>query len=488
MTHGRTTDRDARRRDAPGLVAPDATAGDTAIERATSPDEHPDGRVGDGRSRWRRADYLWACALVALAFSITLLGVLRATSFSLYDEATHVDYAWQIASGDLPYAGSQLAPEVLQEWSCRGLNGFEDEIPPCGESHDASEYPLRGENYNFGHPPTYYALTAGAAALGEALPVGVTFMTAARLTGAIWLAAALVGLYGVLRLWRVPRVLSAGSAALLAAVPSVAHASSIVTNDAPGALTGVLALWVLTRVAVQEKIGWLLPTVLAALVASTKVMNAVAMLAVAAVVLGLAVSAFRAGDRIRARAMTFIAVGIGGATAAVHLGWRAFQGGRGNPDWLSPVTGVNTRPTEGTPVDEWLPTLFEGFGIAQTFWLQASLSSFAVFASARLLALIMTTAPFVNVASFPAGDRRRLVGWAALVGCAVVPLIVQVQTYANGEDYFPLISGRYGISLLPLTIGALAFVAHARRWRVAPALVVGACLVALLASFTGLAT
>ena len=488
MTESRTTDRGTGAPDATRVIAPVAAPEHATTEGRVTADGSTGSRAGEDRARWRRADYLWACALVALAFSITLLGVLRATSFSLYDEATHVDYAWQIASGDLPFAGSQLAPEVLQEWSCRGLDGFDDQIPPCGESHDASEYPLRGENYNFGHPPTYYALTAGAAGLAEALPLGVTFMTAARLTGAIWLAAALVGLYGVLRLWRVPRVLSAGSAALLAAVPSVAHAASIVTNDAPGALTGVLALWVLTRVALQEKLGWLLPTLLAAFVASTKVMNAVAMLAVAAVVLGLAVVAFRAGERIRARSLLVIAAGIGAATAVVHVGWRIFQGGRGNPDWLSPVIGVNTRPTEGTPVDEWLPTLFEGFGITQTFWLQASLSSFAVFASAQLLALIMTAAPFVNVATLPVGDRRRLVGWAALVGCAVVPLIVQIQTYVNDEDYFPEISGRYGISLLPLTIGALAFVVHLRKWRVAPSLVVGACLVALFASFTGLAT
>jgi len=274
---------------------------------------------------------------------------------------------------------------------------------------------------------------------------------------------------------------------VLASAPSIAHASSIVTNDAPGALAGVLALWLLTRVAVQGRSGWLLPTVLAGFVASIKVIHSVSMLAVAAVVVGLAISAVRAGDRARARALGVISIGMVGATAFVHLGWRAFQATRGNPDWISPIIGINTDPTAGNPLDEWLPTLFSGFGITQTFWLQASLMSFAVAASARLLAVLMTAAPFANVSAFAVGDTRRLVGWAALVGCAAVPLVVQVQTYLNEKDYFPFVSGRYGISLLPLTIGALAFVAQSRNWRVASIVVSVGCIVALLASFTGIA-
>jgi Dolichyl-phosphate-mannose-protein mannosyltransferase len=451
----------------------------------TSPGAAP--AVGKARVlRWGRMDTVWSLLLVLLAFTITTLGVTRAISLSPFDEASHIDYAWAVSHFNLPFAGSTMAPEVLQEWACRSQEGAQYIIPPCGETVDPADYPVRGENYNYAHPPTYYLFTGFAARALDALPIGVTFVTAARLTGGLWLAIGLVGLYALLRTWRMPRLGAFAAAVLVASAPSIAHASSIVTNDAPGVLTGVLAFWVLTRVVVQERLGWFLPTVIAGFVASVKVIHAVSTLAVAAVVLCMAVAAWRSGEKVRARALGFITVGIVGATALVHFGWRVFQGTRGNPDWVSPIIGINTDPTDGSPVDEWLPTLFSGFGITQTFWLQASLSTFAVIASARLLALLMTVAPFANVATFPKADPRRLLGWVVLVGCGMVPLVVQVQTYLNDGDYFPFVSSRYAISLLPLAVASLAFVAHSRGWRVASWVVTVGCIVALLASFAGL--
>jgi len=444
------------------------------------------GRRTRGPVRLSRLDVLWSVFLILLAFTVSTLAVVRAISLSPFDEASHFDYAWSISHGNLPFAGSQMAPEVLHEWSCRSQEGIQYILPKCGEEHPAGDYPLRGENYNYFHPPTYYAATGAMARVLDALPVGVTFLTAARLTGGIWLAAALVGLYLVLRQWGISRVVAVSGTVILAAVPSVAHASSIVTNDAPGVLMGVLALWVLTRVAAQGRLGWLLPTALAAVVASTKVMHSVAMLAVAGILLLAAVAAFRAGDRVRARALGIISAGIVGATGIVYVGWSAFQSTRGNPGWTNPVEGINTEPVVGTPFGEWLPTLFSTFGIAQTFWLQAALTSVLIIASARWLTLLFTVAPFANVSAFRVGDPRRLVGWASLLGCAAVPVLVQMQAYLMFHDYFPFVSSRYGISLLPLTIAAIALVAEARTWKVAAALVSFGSIAALLAGFSGL--
>ena len=77
-------------------------------------------RVGDGRLRWARIDTVWSLLLVLLAFTITTLGVTRAISLSPFDEASHIDYAWAVSHFNLPFAGSTMAPEVLQEWSCPG--------------------------------------------------------------------------------------------------------------------------------------------------------------------------------------------------------------------------------------------------------------------------------------------------------------------------------------------------------------------------------
>jgi hypothetical protein len=467
----------------------DAADTDSSNTRATDTDAPDTGaRAAGDRVRWDKLDLVWCLALVLLAFTITTLGVVRATSLSPLDEASHLDYAWSVSHGTLPSAGSTMAPEVLKEWSCRSQEGAQYIIPPCGEAHPPSDYPVRGENYNYGHPPTYYTVTGLLARAGDALPFGITFTTSARLTGALWLSAALIGLYLLVRVWRMPRLLAVAAAVVMASVPSVAHASSIVTNDAPGTLAGVLAFWVLTRVAVQGRLGWLLPTALALFVASIKVMHSVALLAVAGVLLVMAIAAFRAGDRGRGRSLGFISAGIVAATGLVHLGWSTFQGTRGDPNWLSPVEGINTKPVEGAPLREWLPTLFSGFGITQTFWLQAALTSFAVLATARLLGVLLTASPFVTVSAFPAGDRRRLVGWVVLLGCAVVPLVVQVQAYLNGQDYFPGVSSRYSISLLPMALAGLVFIVQARRWRVATIAVTAFCLGSLLLSFGGFLT
>jgi hypothetical protein len=436
--------------------------------------------------RWGWLDGLWLFLLALLAFTVSTLGVTHAISLSPFDEASHASYAYSLAHGELPFAGSKMPAEVLEEWSCRSQQGVQYILPPCGGHHDAAEYPMRGENYNYFHPPTYYAATAVGAKLLLAMPGDMTFITAARLTGGVWLAAALVGLYAVLRLWRTSRLVAVSAAVVVAAVPSVAHASSIVTNDAPGPLMGVLALWVLTRVMVQGRLGWVIPAVVSLVIASTKVMHSVSILAVAGILIFVAVAAFRAGDRARARALAIISVAIVGATAVVYFGWSAFQATRAVPNWVSPALGINTDPIVGTPIAEWVPTLFSTFGISQTYFLQNTLTSFAIVGSARGLSLLLSAAPFANVAAFAVGDPRRLLGWTALVGCAAVPLLVQAQAYMDDHGYFPVVSSRYGISLLPIVIAAFAVVAHLRNWRVATVVVAAGSIGAILLSFTGI--
>lgn len=435
-----------------------------------------------GRGPW---DVVNIGLLVLLSLAITIIGVVRAPSFSAFDEATHVDYVWQLANGVVPAAGSELAPEVLEEWSCRGQDNTES-LPPCGSTAEASAYLGAGLNYNFPHPPLYYGITALVVRAVELTGVDASFVDVARLTGAAWLAAALVALYLLLRTWSVPRSMALASGALLAAVPAVAHASSIVTNDAPAALSGVLALWVLTRIVLKDKLGWVLPTLLTVAVAATKLMTAIAMLAVAAVVAALAVGALRGGRRGQGWRLAAVAVGMVGAVGVVFLAWRLFQAGRGDPLYVSPIAGISTAPVVGAPWDEWAPTLFSAFGIAGDFYLQMSVSGAAVVALARLLSVVYTAAPFMGLAAFEARDPRRLPAWAALVGVVAVPLVVQLQTYVAGLEYFRYVSGRYGLSLLPLTLAALVLAIEAKRWRWAFGLLALGAIVSLLLSFVGI--
>ena len=440
-------------------------------------------RAGSAGSRAKDA----ACiaVLVLLAGLITVLGVVRAPSLSAYDEATHIDYVWNVAHGEFPAAGSELAQEVRDEWSCRSQDNARNLLPPCGQSEPADQYPNRGENYNYKHPPLYYGVTAAVVRVVEATPLDLSFITVARLTGAAWLAAALVVLYLVLRVWSVPRMLALSAGLLLASVPSVAHSSSIVTNDAPAALSGVLALWVLTRVVVSKRLGWLAPSIAAFGVAATKIMTSIAMLSVAAVLASLAIVAIRRGRRSHALRLGGIVDGIVGATAAVYVGWKLFQSGRGLEGWRSPVLGINTSPVNGMPWDEWFPTLASGFGIAGDYWLQDALRSVAIVGAVKALTVAFTAAPFMAISAFEPDDPPRLLGWASLIGAASMPLIVQVHNYICTDYYFRHVTGRYGLSLLPLIIAALAMVVNAKRWRWAYYLLALGATAILLLSFSG---
>lgn len=464
---------------------PTAVPTDVPTDRATTP-VVPTARAttpaADGRLR--PVDAACVAFLALLSVVVVVVGAVRAPSLSAYDEVTHIDYVRALADGRVPAKGDPLSPVSLGLWSCLGQDNAED-LPACGEGlDDPQRFPNAGENYNFGHPPVYYGLTALVVRLAEALRVDLSFVTVARLTGAVWLAAGLAGLYVVLRRWSVPRTVALSSGVLVAAVPSVAHASSTVSNDAPAVLGGVLAFWVLTRIVVLRRLGWVVPTVLALLVASTKLMTSISMLAVAGVVGVMALGASRR-HRARASALAKVVVGVVGATLAVFVGWGAFQQARGATDWQNPVLGVNSVPVVDDPVDEWLPTLFSVVGITKDFWLQDALASPYLVASARLLAVVLTAAPFMVFAATERGARTRAVGWAALLGVLAVPLVVQSQIYLGSGYYFPEVTTRYGLSLLPLTVGALALVVAARRWASAYLGLAVVLLALLVLSFAG---
>jgi type VI secretion system secreted protein VgrG len=76
--------------------------------------------------------------------------VYRGRPLSVFDEATHADYSWQIAHGRVPAAGSLIDPEILREWSCHGSWNNTPQ-PPCGMPNPVpAKYHGSGQNYNFG--------------------------------------------------------------------------------------------------------------------------------------------------------------------------------------------------------------------------------------------------------------------------------------------------------------------------------------------------
>ena len=428
-----------------------------------------------------------SCTFLVIAIGLVGIVIHRAPELSIFDEATHADYAYQISQGHVPAKGSTIAPEILREWSC---HGFWDgaPLPPCaGPPAAASHYPGLGQDYNFVHPPLYYAITGVIARVGDAaLPGNSHFITMARLVGIAWLFAAMLVLYFAVRRLGARWQMAAAGAILLPLCPQVLYASATVTNDAPAALCGSFAVLMLARIMVQQKRGWIIPTLVTGLAAATKVLNALPMMSVAAMLLIVAVVAWREDHRKEAREFALIVLGVLAATVVVYGGWVAFQSGRGLAGWKSPIEGISGRPIVGSPVAAIFSTSFTGFQVIGDFLLPAQLTSTWLTLWVRVLSFLAAAAPLVLLGLTRKREVERRLAGAALLGMISYPVIVELQVYMNSGTYFPQGDGRYGMSIIPLLIACLAMAAQRLGMRRSMLTGIGAGAAVTLASTAGL--
>jgi hypothetical protein len=462
-----------------------ATTTEAALERreesepsAHGPEEPPD--------PWWRT--VLVCVLLAVITGC-LVGftIDRSTRFSALDEATHIDYVWDIAHGTLPAKGDKLSAWTLSEWSCRGQANL-DNLPACGSPAPAKHFPGSGLQYNYGHTPLYYAVNAGIAlALTAITPVG--FFDASRIGSGLWLLAGLIMLYLALRHWRVRWSIALPATITVAALPVVLHAATITTNDAPAVLCGALAAYLLARAVKYGHYGYWLPAVITAAAAATKILNALPMLALAGFFLLVGIdrwrrSGWRAGwPALRLMLAYVLPVGL------VYVGWRGLQSLRGVAHFVNPIAGVNTGRLVGTPIREWLSTEFDGFTLADNYYLDPKVNSVYIPIWMDVIVLLLTAASFVAVLMFRKGTPQRAAGWALMIGCLLVPFVVQLQTYvsSDGSRYFPLVTTRYGMSLIPLAILCLALAVEARRIRLLTWLTPAAGIAAMAVGIAGIA-
>jgi hypothetical protein len=428
-------------------------------------------------------------AFFLIAVGLVIVVVHRAPQLSPFDEATHADYAYQVSHGNVPAKGSVIAPEILKEWSCHGYYDGTP-LPPCaGAATAATKYPGLGQDYNFSHPPLYYAITGVIARVGDAaVPGNSHFITLARLVGAAWLFAAMLVLYLAVRMFGASWQLSAASAILLPLAPQVLFASTTVTNDAPAALSGSLAVLLLARIFVQRKLGWVIPALVTAFCVATKVLNALPMMSVAGVLLVATIVAWRKAHRKEARELFLIILGVLAAIAIVYEGWAFIQSGRGLAGWKSPIQGLTDRPVIGSPIDEIFSTSFSGFQMISNFFVPAQISSSWFTIWVRVLSFLAAAAPVVLLAVTRKGEVERWLAGAALLGMISYPFLVEVQVFIINGTYFPGVNSRYGMSIIPLLIACLAMTAQRKglhRWMLTG---VAVGLAVTLASATGLAS
>jgi hypothetical protein len=442
---------------------------DVAVETAAEPRDT------------RRRFALITVGLVMLAVVVGGISLARGWEFSPYDEAAHVDYAWKVSHGELPYAGSTIEPEVLAEWSCHGQSNVP--LPACGTGAPPSDYPARGENY-LQHPPVYYAITG---VIARALPleyIGADFTTSARLTSIAWLALGMVLFYRALRVWNVPWRVAVLAATLPPCFHLVLLSSVSVTNDVTALPAGAAAMLLLGRVLVRRTPSVALFLVATAFFTGAKVLNALPFLGIATVLLLAAIRpAWTQRLGLRRRDAVATAAGIVGVVAAINFGATIVRRLTREAGWISPVAGVNSDDVVGLPFREWMGTFFAGFistgtGVAPTAEITDPSAAWEVMLRALIWAAPLAALVLVR---FLTPDWS--LAAATAVALLALPTVVQLQTFisSGGTQYFPGISARYALSLLPLQVACLAIVVARRRWLVAAYVVVGGAWLAWVA-------
>lgn len=397
-------------------------------------------------------------------------------AMSRIDEPTHADLAYQIAHGHIPAKGDVIAPEIREIWACMGQERYK--LPACGDPVWTWRFPYEADQYNFSHPPLYYA-AVGVPARAVAAITPLNFVEAARLTGILWLAAGMFVLYVALRRWKVDPAIAMVAPLILVSFPRVLHASTTVNPDAAAPLAGALALWLAARIFLEDNHDWVLPVAFAGLVGFTKFITTIPFIALAILVIARAIRDH--GLRRLKREHWIFPVAVAAAIVVPYVAWQLFQAPRGNMAWENPLVGINTRDVLGLPGSEWIETLFIGFNLASDYSIQPPLDVALLVAWTRLLNMLVIGAMMAMVVAFVKEPARRSLGWLFGLGAVLYPLAVQIQAYVNTAvpQYFPNPTGRYGLALVPGAIACLVMAATKAGYRRAVYLVAVSGLVVI---------
>lgn len=443
----------------------------------------PASDAGAGTGRPRRFRWLPGAALaltLLLSAGLVALHVSDYTVLSPYDEMTHIDYTYRVLDGGVVSAGDTYTPEARHDFACRGVD-FPVAVPPCDGPAKMTDFPGAGFNTAYIHSPAYYAVTGVLSLPLRVLPGDA--VDAMRLTGAAWLALALVLLWVVLRDLGVGWPVRMAAGLVLTAVPSVLLTQSTVNNDATALAAGAaLVLAALRWDRGRLHVAWLGGlAVVAMLLKST---NLAVLLAVVGFVLIRAVqrrapstSAWRA---LLDRKPLISAAVVGGGIVVGGLAWTlvyprlatvdpttlatnlAFVHDTFQPYWLAEQIGAITSPL--------FPQFYDS---AVSGGLAVALAQMANYG---LLAVAVVGA----VRAAPGGQIRAL-GAATGIAMAAFGPLMAVINFVVAHAYFMPLPARYGLSLVPALIVVGASAIRSPRAQAGALVVGGAAFVAMTA-------
>lgn len=190
----------------------------------------------------KRAVPLAIVVLFIAVFGVGLFAIAKdGHPLSVVDEHIHFDTAVKASHGELPYRGSLLGEELLDEWAC-GVGHEGGAIPyPCGDPRVTPDAIPSGKySTGYGHYPTYFFAAAGFQTLYSAVTSSDDPLEAFRVFSALTL------LLGVLASAVLGWLLGMRGARLIAvtAVPvassMIVFAGTIVNPTSTSVLMGAL--------------------------------------------------------------------------------------------------------------------------------------------------------------------------------------------------------------------------------------------------------
>lgn len=462
--------------------------GESIVSRNPSKDSN-----ASGASRVRTLTHSsWFSALIGIIVCVILpvsyfaMAQIKFNgSYSIYDELSHMSYAWSASHGHIPAQGDTDEAVVLHDWACSGQDGIE--FTRCDVKAAVKAYPYE-QQYNYFHPPVYYWITGGVARMVSQAVPSVSFMVAARAFSIVWMVAGNIMMAIALRAWGVRRRYAYSTVAMIPFIPAFLNAGTAVTNDAPALLIGSMLLWALAKVVVHHQKMYVPLAIISLLTGFIKGTFVFPFCAAAAFfVLRGCWYWLRKHDTAGWKSIIQgLCLGIPGLIAMQVF--NHFQSGRGHTV-SSAVMGVNTVPLDApvlrilTSVMDW-GQLASDIGVRSNMGTRVGHIMWSVLIQIIILGAIAFLYLVIDRAAASDAPYRTLATLTALALC-LYPVLIQTREFLSSGRLFPAVGFRYGLACLPLVLCCWAVMMQHKDMR-RTAIVIP--VLGVLLSFYGLAT
>lgn len=211
---------------------------------------------------WNWDDW-WVClGLLVISFVLVGLHVRAYETLSPIDELQHVDYVIRAGEFDIPLRNERVGAQAMAEAACRSVDAPGYVGPMCGlDDYDPNTFQENGFNTAASQFPPYYVVTGVSARVLTGVGLFDSNVTAARMLGAVWAAAAWSVVWYLMALFDIRRRARAVAIALLIVTPlTIFHAGATVNADVSLMLSGALAMLATVKYeAGRLRWWWLIP-------------------------------------------------------------------------------------------------------------------------------------------------------------------------------------------------------------------------------------